>query len=635
MFFVNFYKQTICAKIQGMTDNKTNAIPLWNLDTLFPSLESDEYKSYSAYCKESLANLSALLDSADDFTRKGNQNFDFAAWLASFLKEYERSSAMLGTLMRYAYIIYSTDTTNSAYLNNLSKTEDLYSDSQSLRRRFALVLASHQKYLEDFYNRFAEFKDYKFILDELIESTRHQMSAQEERLASDLQKTGGNAWARLQEQIISTLQDSKGRTFNTLRGLAASPDKAERKDAYQNELALLKANRVALAACLNNLKGETVFLNSRRNWPQAIDRALSFSRLSRASLDALIGALEDALPIWRTYFKAKAALLRKAGATVSSAQEGLAFYDLFAPLPDMDSSTVAGAGAEQSLFEKEWTFQEAKDYVIKEYDSFSKEMGDFARNAFSSGWIDAQIRAGKVGGAYDEDFAKGHQSRILCNFSGRFTDVITMAHELGHAFHFSCMKGKSPLFFDYPMTLAETASTFAETLVKQDMIAHASAADRAKIIELDLQDVAQVLVDILCRFYFERSVFKERQNGELSADDFCRLMRDAQQQSYGDGLCGERHEYMWAVKSHYYSTDLDFYNFPYAFGQLFAAALYEKSRKEGAGFVQSYITLLSHTGSMSCEDLCKEAGFDITSKAFWQQGIELYRQEVQEFVSLV
>lgn len=102
-----------------MTDNKTNTIPLWNLDTLFPSLESDEYKSYSASCKESLANLSALLDSADDFTRKGNQNFDFAAWLASFLKEYERSSAMLGTLMRYAYIIYSTDTTNSAYLNNL------------------------------------------------------------------------------------------------------------------------------------------------------------------------------------------------------------------------------------------------------------------------------------------------------------------------------------------------------------------------------------------------------------------------------------------------------------------------------------------------------------------------------------
>ena len=185
------------------------------------------------------------------------------------------------------------------------------------------------------------------------------------------------------------------------------------------------------------------------------------------------------------------------------------------------------------------------------------------------------------------------------------------------------------------MTLAETASTFAETIVKQDIISKCSDAEKIQILDLDLQDVSQVLVDILCRFYFERSVFEERKNGELNADDFCRLMKEAQEKSYGSGLNGERHEYMWAVKSHYYSTGLDFYNFPYAFGQLFAAGLYARYQKERAAFAKTYAELLSNTGNMSCEDLCKKAGFDITQKDFWKSGIEMYAKEVEILKNLI
>ncbi|MDE6773242.1 MAG: peptidase M3, partial [Treponemataceae bacterium] len=212
--------------------------------------------------------------------------------------------------------------------------------------------------------------------------------------------------------------------------------------------------------------------------------------------------------------------------------------------------------------------------------------------------------------------------------------VVTLAHELGHAYHFSCLKGKPAAFFSYPMTLAETASTFAEMIVKQDMLAKSTEADALSLLDADLQDASQVLVDILCRFYFERSVFAARAEGELSADDFCRLMRTAQEQSYGAGLGAERHKYMWAVKSHYYSTGLDFYNFPYAFGQLFAAGLFARYQAEGASFARTYATLLADTGSMTCEDLCKKAGFDITDKAFWQSGIAMYAREVESFVRL-
>ncbi|MBQ7158914.1 MAG: M3 family oligoendopeptidase [Treponema sp.] len=614
----------------------TTSIPRWNLDSIFASIEAPEYKQAVADYAAGMDTLENLLDTAKDFTRNQNDNFDFPAWLAAYLEAENKVDELAGTLNAYAYVIYSVDTTNTDYLNNISQIEEMGLRVQQLDLTFKSILLSHAKHLDDFYARYPQYAEYKFLLQEAIDETAHQMSNAEEHLAGELQRTGGDAWGRLHEQIISNAKDFEtGKTFNELRNDAYAADAALRKSSYEKELALLKQNEIAIAAALNNLKGETVALNKRRHWNEAIDRALASSRMSRKTLDALIGAIEESLPLWRRYFTAKAKYLRKHQLTASAVSgtsgkdAGLAFYDLFAPMNTGDNSSKT-----DSLLSKTWTFAEARDYIIERYNSFSTAMGDFARNAFDSGWIDAEVRAGKVGGAYDEDFAKGHQSRILSNFTGAFNDIITLAHELGHAYHFSCLKGKPAAFFSYPMTLAETASTFAETIVKQDMIAKADGAEKLQILDLDLQDASQVLVDILCRFYFERSVFAERATRELSSADFCRLMREAQEKSYGAGLGTERHEYMWAVKSHYYSTGLDFYNFPYAFGQLFAAGLYARYQKEGASFAKTYAELLSNTGSMSCEDLCKKAGFDITTRDFWKSGIEMYAKEVARFEEL-
>ena len=617
-----------------MESTDKNFVPRWNLDSIYSSLQSKEYSAALEEFKAQIENTEGLLKTADRFTRESNENFDFAAWLAAYLKNYNELIANERTLAAYAYIIYSTDTTSTQYLNNLSYIEKLGIQTRQQYLKFSTLLLSHSSSLNEFFTRFPEFAEYKYLLEETIEETKHQMTAAEENLASDMTRTGGSAWGQLQEQIISNLHDQNGKTFNELRNDAFSSDANLRKNSWQTEKLLLEQNQIALAASLNNLKGETVTLNKRRHWENALDRSRASSRIQKATLDALISSIEDSLPIWREYFKAKALLLRKTKATASKTagspgQEGIAFYDLFAPLEFPQEKNSGNDSA--SLLSKKWSFDQARDYVLKEYKSFSQDMYAFAKNAFDSGWIDAEIRSGKVGGAYDEDFPKNHQSRILTNFTGTFSDIITLAHELGHAYHFSCMKGKPALFFDYPMTLAETASTFAETIVKQDMIQQAEGSDKIKIIDLDLQDTSQVLVDILCRFYFEQSVFEEREKGELNANDFCRLMLAAQEKTYGCGLNEERHEYMWAVKSHYYSTDFDFYNYPYAFGQLFAAGLYARSKKEGPAFAKTYASLLADTGSMSCEDLCKKAGFDITTKEFWKTSIQMYAKEVEEF----
>ena len=634
--------------------NKPTNIPDWDLGSIYPDINSEKYKSDLAKLTEGIKTLKALNDQAENPDQKNHLNIQ--NWIADFFKADDILGPLANTLAAYSYSIYSVDTTSKSLLDNLNQVESLTDQYEIQLNRFSHTVAKNRGILSEFYVNFPQYKKYEFSINEMLEDDIHTLSPELEGIIAKLQQTGGRAWDRLHEQLISNLKDPEtGKLFNELRNDAYSPDARLRKESWQKEIALLKQNEIAFAASLNNLKGETLSLLEERSWNCAIDRALSSSRMKKETLDALIAAIEESLPQWRKYLKAKAEYLKNHNATASTncgKEKGLAFYDLFAPLDGNTASdgntNTAGqtetgcntatpsatnnrAASEESLLSKNWTFEEARDYIIKEFTSFSPVMGDFAKNAFDKNWIDARVHPGKVGGAYCQDFYVQKESRVLSNFTGAFSDIITLAHELGHAFHFFCIKDKNYRNANYPMTLAETASTFAETIVKQDILKTASKEDRIKILELDLQDTCQVLVDILCRFYFERSVFEERQNGELTSEDFCRLMAHAQERSYGDGLSAERHEYMWAVKSHYYSVDLDFYNFPYAFGQLFAAGLYSRYKKEGKAFVDIYCNLLSDTGSMSCEDLCFKAGFDITKKDFWKSGIDFYINEIEQF----
>lgn len=634
--------------------NKPTNIPDWDLGSIYPDINSEKYKSDLAKLTEGIKTLKALNDQAENPDQKNHLNIQ--NWIADFFKADDILGPLANTLAAYSYSIYSVDTTSKSLLDNLNQVESLTDQYEIQLNRFSHTVAKNRGILSEFYVNFPQYKKYEFSINEMLEDDIHTLSPELEGIIAKLQQTGGRAWDRLHEQLISNLKDPEtGKLFNELRNDAYSPDARLRKESWQKEIALLKQNEIAFAASLNNLKGETLSLLEERSWNCAIDRALSSSRMKKETLDALIAAIEESLPQWRKYLKAKAEYLKNHNATASTncgKEKGLAFYDLFAPLDGNTASdgntNTAGqtengcntatpsatnnrAASEESLLSKNWTFEEARNYIVKEFTSFSPVMGDFARNAFDKNWIDARVHPGKVGGAYCQDFYVQKESRVLSNFTGAFSDIITLAHELGHAFHFFCIKDKDYRNANYPMTLAETASTFAESIVKQDILKTASKEDRIKILELDLQDTCQVLVDILCRFYFERSVFEERQNGELTSEDFCRLMADAQERSYGDGLSAERHEYMWAVKSHYYSVDLDFYNFPYAFGQLFAAGLYSRYKKEGKAFVDIYCNLLSDTGSMSCEDLCFKAGFDITKKDFWKSGIDFYINEIQQF----
>lgn len=600
-----------------MNDNvnlQKNTIPHWNMQQIWKSFSDSEYK-------KSIEKLQQLIKQISYHVK--NPIKDFNQFLKIYLSMDNELGSLSESLYAYSYSIYATDTTNTDSLNNMALLEELQVSIADYQLVFRQILKENQTKLSSFFHSFPEYKKYEFILEEEISYFNHQMERKEESIANDLQRFGGDAWSKLHEQIISNMVDKEtGKTFNQLRNDAYSPDRNIRKESYYKEIALLEQNQIAISSALNNIKGATISLNKKRNWGDgfegAINRSLFSSRLSRKSLDALISAIEDSIPMWQEYLFEKAKALNLKDEKGNS--EKCSFYDIFAPLI-----------TESSDKEKDWTYKEAKEFIINKFSEFSSHMGDFVKTAFEENWVDAEIRKGKVGGAFCIDFPLQKVSRVLTNFSGTTSDILTLGHELGHAYHHFCIKDLDYNLCSYPMTLAETASIFAETMVTNSMLKTANLSEKINLLEMHLSDSCQTLLDILSRFYFEKSVFEERENKELVAEDFCRLMKDAQNKTYGNSLTETKHPYLWAVKTHYYSPSLDFYNFPYAFGQLFALGLYSQYKESPKEFPSQYQELLKNTGSMTCEEVCKLAGFDITTKDFWLSGIKELKLEFEEW----
>jgi pepF/M3 family oligoendopeptidase len=592
-------------------------LPLWDLSPVFPGFDSGEYRKAKARAK-------VLASEAVHFYEESvpvAPGEDPAAWLRRALALNDELGTLMETLSAYAYARFSTATRDQAALAELNAVEELLLPAKKADVLYRNALAARKGALEAALASDPALSPYAFHVREALFFQSRQMSPELEDLAEDLGRSGAEAWSRLQESVSSNAQavwdEATGarKTVIELRNCAFDPDRSVREKAYNLELSVWKSVEIPMAAALNGVKGATNSLNARRGWKDALEKSTAQARISPATLDALISAMESSLPLWRRYLKAKARAL---------GLPALAFYDLFAP--------VEKKGAPLPTF----AWVDARDFIRDKFASFDPAMGAFAAMAFESNWIDARPREGKVGGAYCTDFPLAKTARVLCNYDGSFSSVSTVAHELGHAWHHECIADKPYVLTQYPMTLAETASIFAETIVSEAALATAGLPERLSLVEMHLQDGCQVIVDILSRFYFEKAVFAERAASELSPEQFCAAMLDAQAKTYGDGLDPEkRHPYMWAVKGHYYIPSLSFYNFPYAFGQLFGLGLYERYRSEGPGFARSYRELLAETGSASAVEVTRKAGFDIEKPDFWLSALSVFGRQVEEFERLV
>jgi pepF/M3 family oligoendopeptidase len=341
-----------------------------------------------------------------------------------------------------------------------------------------------------------------------------------------------------------------------------------------------------------------------------LDEALFDNRVDRQTLDAMLTAARASFPDFRRYLHAKAQAL---------GLPSLAWYDLNAPV---------------GKCERVWHYDEAERFIAEQFTTFSPRLHGLATRAFRDRWIDAEPRPGKVGGGFCMRL-RGDESRILVNYAPNFDAVHTLAHELGHAFHNLNLARRPFLQRATPMTLAETASIFCETIIHHAGLAHADAQEQIALLETSLQGQMQVVLDITSRFLFEQRVFEWRRERELSVDEFCQVMLETQRETYGDGLDPDHlHPYMWAAKGHYYSTR-SFYNYPYMFGLLFGLGLYARYQSDPERFTAGYDDLLSSTGIADAATLAARFGIEIRTPDFWHASLDVVRADIDRFEELV
>ncbi len=565
-------------------------LPHWDLSPIYPGPESEKFENDIKRCFELIEKLEAICP-------------DASIPIVDILKLFDECAAIAVTLGAYAHALHSTDAINAVYLNAMGRAEEVETALMAAQD----IMVYHVSKRADEFDA-PELEPYSLFLKEIKVLSEHQMSLEEEKLAGEFLRVSASAWSRLQGSVTSTIVDGD-KTLIELRGLASSPDRAVRKDAFERELKILEEHKVALAAALNGVKGTVLLLEKRRGWNDPLERSVFTSRITMKALESLIGALEDSREMFRDYLRTKAKLM---------GLDKLDFYDLFAPV---------GSAS------REYSFEEGAELVYKAYNAFSPESGAFVKNAIDKNWIDAEPRKGKRGGAYDTSFPLVGESRVFTNYDGSYDSISTLAHELGHAYHDSIVKDLPVSQADYPMTLAETASIFGENLLFEDVMAASTKDEQLPVLEQYVQGACQVCIDILSRFYFEREVFKRRKDGELTADEMSAIMLKAQEDTYGDAV-DVKHPYMWAVKSHYYSEGFSFYNYPYAFGQLFALGLFA-SRNDVEDFPKYYRDILRSTGSKTAVEVTRDAGIDIEDKAFWMKGINLiasYAEKLKEWL---
>jgi len=596
--------------------------PRWDLTHVFPSLDSTEFQNATEKLKTQLTALEQFLDQHGIRRLAPNSATpaDFAAHLAEYIEQLNATLATYSTLSAYVASFITTDAFNALAKRRMSEIQMLGVRLEQLEVRFQGWIGSLVEALPTTLAQNAHLQPHAFYLSEAARQSKYLMSETEEGLASELSLSGALAWQKLQHTVCAQITvpfERNGQVekmpMAALQNLLREADPDLRRRAYDAELAAWETVREPLAAALNGVKGMQSVLDRRRGRADALHESLDQGRIDRETLEAMMSAIREAFPTFRRYLKGKAQRLGHTG--------GLPWWDLYAPT---------------NTSHAQYTFAEAEAFIEESFGRFGPRLAQMAQQAFQKQWIDAEARAGKQGGAFCMELPALEESRILCNFDGSLDQLSTLAHELGHAFHNECLRGATMLQRRFPITLAETASIFCETLITDALLARVTnPQEEAAILEAQIANANQVTVDITSRYLFEQEVFTRRASAELSADDLCEIMLRAQDASYGEGLDARyRHPYMWAWKPHYYNLGFSFYNYPYAFGLLFSLGLYAIYQERGAAFVADYENLLASTGQGTAADLAARFGLNLRQPDFWRGSLKIVEKQIDRYLAL-
>ncbi|MBW8348193.1 M3 family oligoendopeptidase [Bacillus sp. IITD106] len=457
-----------------------------------------------------------------------------------------------------------------------------------------------------------------FVLNERRKKAAEKLPKEQEAIINALSIDGYHGWGEMYDTIVSHVKipfEENGQKVELSVGQASNkfsnPDPKVRRKVFEEWEKAWDRQSDLLASTLNHLSGFRLSVYKQRGWDHILKEALTYNRMKKETLDVMWEVISDLKQPFADFLQRKAELL---------GVEKLSWCDLDAPVGEANTT---------------YTYQEGAEFILKHFKDFGDELASFTEKAFEDRWIEAEDRPGKQPGGFCTSFPVDQQSRIFMTYSGTPSNVSTLAHELGHAFHSYALRDTHPLNRGYAMNVAETASTFAEMIVSDAAVQNAENDDvKLALLEDKIQRSVALLMNIHARFLFETRFYEERKNGLVSKKRLNELMEEAQKEAYLDSL-KEYHPLFWGSKLHFFITGVPFYNFPYTFGFLFSLGIYAQAVKEGKGYEQKYMALLQDTGSMMVEDLAmKHLGIDLTKREFWEEGVKLCIKDVEEFMEM-
>lgn len=579
----------------------------WSLEALYSGYEDPAYLADEQEADRLGEQINALAETMEE--RSAGEN------LLTVLPMLEKEAELYDKLFNFSALRQEANTADEKSASRLGSLNQKINRTTKAKTRIFAYIAKIPE-LDLLIAQEPLLQEYRYYLQCIREDDRYLLNGDVEEALAKYGMSGGDAWSDLQAYLTSSVKaEYRGEklTLSAVRNLAYDPEPEVRRQAYEAELACYEKIKDAMAFSLNSIKMQTISECELRGFASPLEKTLYESRMSRQTLDALLEAMREYMPAFWEYLRAKGRALGHV--------DGLPWYDLFAPM---------GGSS------KKYTLEEAEAYLLRVFEPLNPKMAAIMQRAFCEKWIDFFPREGKVGGAFCADVSSIRQFRILTNFDGSFSSITTLGHELGHGYHDFMVQGNRPLNRSYSMPVAETASTFNENVIMEEALATAESEEQQlALAESELMEVTQIICDIYSRFLFEQEVCARRKEEFLFADQLCEIMLQAQKQAYGDGIAVDTlHPYMWICKSHYYGPDLAFYNFPYAFGGLFARGLYAKYQAEGKSFLPKYDAMLRATPTTSVEDAARICDVDVTDKQFWLDSLQSYTPTIELFKRL-
>ncbi|MGG1662030.1 M3 family oligoendopeptidase [Brevibacillus sp. NRS-1366] len=584
----------------------------WDLDVLFPGgSESEDFRAFLGLLEGDIADLKARVEQSDLAWNEKNTFMEVVSDVQSIAVRVRQAGAFISCLTAQ-----NVKDEPAKLLGGRVKTISASFGAALTRWEEQLVNIEESAWKSLLAEE--ELQPIAFVLEERRRRAQEKLPPEQEVLANDLAVDGYHAWQDLYNAVVGRMTieveldgETKQLSVGQAANLMSHPDRAVRAHVFAKWQEAWGKETELCAQALNHLGGFRLALYRHRGWESVLREPLDIGRMQEKTLDAMWQAIDNRKDRLVAYLERKAKLL---------GIEKLSWYDVSAPVGNSH---------------KKVSYDEAAAMIVEHFNRFNPNMASFAEQAFDEAWIEAEDRPGKRPGGFCTSFPVSKQSRVFMTYAGNASNVSTLAHELGHAYHQQVMWDLPPLAQNYAMNVAETASTFAEMILADAAVKNAANDDeRLVLLEDKLQSVVAFFMNIHARFLFEKNFYEQRKNGLVSAADLDRLMLEAQQQAY-KGALAEYEPHFWASKLHFYITTYPFYNFPYTFGYLFSMSVYARALEEGDSFAAKYDALLQDTGRLMVEDLAKKhLGEDMTSVDFWQAAVDLAVADIDEFLRL-